>query len=77
MQEQVHLLLEYGIIEPSQSQFNLPLLYVVKKDGTPRILLDCRELNKRMIVPPINFPPLEDTLDLLAGMKYFGSFDLT
>lgn len=53
---QVQEMEEWGVISRGQTEFVSPLVVVQKKDGTPRVCLDARQLNKRLehdhVVPP-------------------------
>lgn len=70
-------MLEWGIIEKSTSPFSNPVVVVNKKDGTVRICLDARWLNK-IIEPDRESPPIiEDLLQKFHGMKFFTSLDMT
>lgn len=69
-------MLSAKIIERSRSPYSFGLVVVDKKDGTKRICVDFRPLNK--ILKPISFPlPLiDDILSLLGNSKFFGKIDL-
>ena len=68
-------LMEANIIERSRSPWSFPIVIVGKRDGTTRMCVDFRSLNK--ILKPISFPlPLiDDILTLLGGAKVFTSLD--
>jgi hypothetical protein len=69
-------MLDAGIIERSRSPWAFPVVVVDKKDGSKRIFIDFRSLNK--ILRPVSFPlPLiDDILTLLGGSKWFTTIDL-
>ena len=46
LKKQLVELLEKGYIRPSVSPWGAPLLFVKKKDGSMRLCIDYRELNK-------------------------------
>ncbi|KAJ9542011.1 hypothetical protein OSB04_028517 [Centaurea solstitialis] len=49
LSNQLQELLDKGFIRPSSSPWGAPVLYVKKKDGSFRMCIDCRELNKLTI----------------------------
>jgi transposase InsO family protein len=69
-------LLEKGFIQPSVSPFGAPVLFVHKKEGTLRLCVDYRALNKMTIKNRYPLPRIEDLLDRLVGAKYFSKLDL-
>jgi hypothetical protein len=69
-------LLQLGLIEESAHPFSAPVLLVEKKDGTLRMVVDYRRLNAATIKNNAPLPRLDETLDELAGAKYFTSLDL-
>ena len=73
---QVTGLLSKGWIEPSSSPFGAPILFVKKKDGTLRMCIDFRALNKVTIKNRYALPRIDDLLAQLHGATVFTSLDL-
>ena len=67
---------ENGIIRPSSSPYNSPIVLAAKKDGTIRFCIDFRGLNKLTKISkyPLNNP--QSCFDALGGAYYFTSLDL-
>ena len=76
VRKQVADLLSKGWIEPSKSPFGSPILFVQKKDGTLRMCVDYRALNKQTVKNRYALPRIDDLMDQLVGAKYFSSLDL-
>ncbi|KAA3474075.1 RNA-directed DNA polymerase-like protein [Gossypium australe] len=57
--------------EPSVSPWSLPILFIKKKDGTLRLCIDYRQLNKVTIKNKYSLPRIEDLFDQLSGAKVF------
>ena len=77
MQRQITDLLAKGYIEPSQSPYGAPILFVSKKDGSLRMCMDWRALNKVTIKNRYPLPRIDDLLDQLNGATVFSGLDLT
>ena len=73
---QVIELLKKGFIQPSQSPFGAPILFVKKKDGSLRMCIDYRALNAITLRNRYPLPNISDLLDRFAGAKVFSSLDL-
>jgi len=76
MVRQIKELLSKGLIEPSLSPFGAPILFVKKKDGSLRMVIDYRALNKVTVKNRYPLPRIDDLLDQLQGAKFFSSLDL-
>ncbi|MCO5611771.1 hypothetical protein L7F22_066030 [Adiantum nelumboides] len=73
---QVNELVEKGMVRPSSSPFCSPVLLVQKKDGTYRMCVDYRALNRITIKNRFLVPRVEDLFDKLQGSTYFSRIDL-
>ena len=76
LRKQITELLLKGYIEPSTSSFAAPVLFVRKKDGSLRMCLDYRSLNKVTVKNKYPLPRIDDLLDRLNGCTCFSSLDL-
>ncbi|KAD6118958.1 hypothetical protein E3N88_10229 [Mikania micrantha] len=73
---QLQELLDKGFIRPSFSPWGSPILFVKKKDGSFRMCIDYRELNKLTIKNRYPLPRIDDLFDQLQGATYFSKIDL-
>jgi hypothetical protein len=76
VERQVTELLCKGYIEPSQSPWGAPVLFVPKKDGGLRMCIDYRALNKLTVKNRYPLPRIEDLLEQLQGAKVHSGLDL-
>ena len=76
LKEQLQELLDKGFIRPSTSPWGAPVLFVKKKDGTLRLCIDYRELNKVIVKNKYPLPRIDDLFDQLQGAQYFSKIDL-
>jgi len=74
--KQIDDALKKGLIEPSGSPFGAPVLFVQKKDGSLRMCVDYRALNKITVRDRYPLPRIDDLLDKLHGCTVFSSLDL-
>ena len=73
---QVQELLEKKYIRPSVSPWGAPVLFVKKKDGTLRLCIDYKQLNKVTMRKKHHFPWVDDLFDQMGGAKVFSRIDL-
>ena len=76
VRRQLDDLLEKGFIQPSKSPFGAPILFVRKKDGSLRMCVDYRALNKITIKNRYPLPRIDELLDQLHGARIFSKLDL-
>ncbi|XP_075515765.1 uncharacterized protein LOC142550575 [Primulina tabacum] len=76
LKEQLQELLDKKQIRPSVSPWGAPVLFVKKKDGSMRLCIDYRELNKITIRNKYPLPRIDDLFDHLKGAAVFYKLDL-
>jgi len=67
LQIQPDELLQTGFIRPSVSQWGAPVLIVKNKNGTLRLCIDFKDLNKITITTTYASPQVDHLLDQLQG----------
>ncbi|GKB04538.1 putative reverse transcriptase domain-containing protein [Tanacetum coccineum] len=76
LSKQLQELLEKGFIRPSSSPWGAPVLFMKKKDGSFRMCIDYRELNKLTIKNRYPLPRINDLFDQLQGSSVYSKIDL-
>jgi hypothetical protein len=74
---QLQDMLNKGFIRPSISPWGAPILFVKKKDGSMRMCIDYRGLNKLTIKSRYPLPRIDDLSDQLQGACWFSKIDLS
>nr|GFB69974.1 reverse transcriptase [Tanacetum cinerariifolium] len=69
-------LMDPGVIRASQSPFSSPIVMVKKKDGTWRMCIDYRQLNKHTVKYKFPILIIEELIDELNGSVVFFKLDL-
>ncbi|GJY18340.1 putative reverse transcriptase domain-containing protein [Tanacetum coccineum] len=74
--EQLQELSDKGFIRPNSSPWGAPVLFVKKKDGSFRMCIDYRKLNKLMVKNRYPLPRIDDLFDQLQGLSVYSKIDL-
>ena len=69
-------LLNKGFIRPSTSTWGAPVLFVKKKDGSLRLCIDYRQLNRVTIRNQYPLPRIDELFDQLHGSQVYSKIDL-
>jgi hypothetical protein len=73
---QLKELLDLGLICPSVSPWGVPVIFIRKKDGSWRLCIDYRQLNKETIKNQYLLPRIDDLFDQMKGAMVFSKIDL-
>jgi hypothetical protein len=73
---QLKELLDLGLIRPSVSLWGAPAIFIRKKDGSWRLCIDYRQLNKATIKNHYPLPRIDDLFDQMKGARVFSKIDL-
>nr|GEX22333.1 putative reverse transcriptase domain-containing protein [Tanacetum cinerariifolium] len=76
LSDQLQELADRGFIRPSTSPWGAPVLFVKKKDGSFRMCIDYRELNKITVKNRYPLPRINDLFDQLQGSRVYSKIDL-
>ncbi|GFX43650.1 hypothetical protein TNCV_510991 [Trichonephila clavipes] len=73
---QIQKWLDNKVIRPSSSNYASPIVLVKKKNGSTRLCVDYRKLNRKIIKDQFPLPLIEDVIDKLHSAKIFTTLDL-
>ena len=76
LKKQLQELVDHGFVQPSKSPYGAPVLFVKKKDGSTRMCVDYRALNKITVKNKYPLPRVDELFDRLLGARYFSKIDL-
>ena len=76
LKKQLADMLSKGLIRPSASPWESPIIFVDKRDGTTRLCVDYRKLNDVTIKNKCPLPKIEDLFDQMNGDRIFSKIDL-
>nr|GEU89576.1 transposon Ty3-G Gag-Pol polyprotein [Tanacetum cinerariifolium] len=76
LSDQLKVLSKKGFIRPSSSPWGAPVLFLKKKDGSFRMSIDYRELNKLTVKNHYPLPRIDDLFDQLQGSSVYSKIDL-
>ncbi|XP_070032543.1 uncharacterized protein [Nicotiana tomentosiformis] len=76
LKEQLEEFLAKGCVRASVSSWGAPVLFVKKKDGTMRMCIDYRQLNKVTVKNKYSLPRIDYLFDQLQGARVFSKIDL-
>nr|GFD33096.1 putative reverse transcriptase domain-containing protein [Tanacetum cinerariifolium] len=76
LSEQLKELSDKGFIRHSSSPWGAPVLFVKKRDGSFRMYIDYRELNKLTVKNRYPLPRIDDLFDQLQGSSVYSKIDM-
>ncbi len=76
MNTQIEELLRKGLIRPSDSPFGAPVVFARKSDGSLRMCIDYRSLNRITKSNRYPLPNIQEIFDTIGRAKYFTKLDL-
>jgi RNase H-like domain found in reverse transcriptase/Reverse transcriptase (RNA-dependent DNA polymerase)/Integrase zinc binding domain/Chromo (CHRromatin Organisation MOdifier) domain/Integrase core domain len=76
LKEYIETHLQRGFIRPSTSPFGSPVLFVKKPDGSLRLCVDYRALNRITVKNRYPLPLISELLDRVRRAKWFTKLDL-
>jgi hypothetical protein len=76
LRRQIEKAIRNGWITPSSSSYGSPVLFVPKQDGTLRMCIDYRAVNRVTVKDRYPLPHIEDLLNGLEGSTVFSKLDL-
>ena len=76
LKHQLDELKDKGFVRPSSSPWGAPALFVKKKDGSLRMCIGYRQLNKVTVKNRYPMPRIDDLFDQLRGATCFSKIDL-
>jgi hypothetical protein len=75
IQKEITMMLNAGIIQPSESPWCFPIVLAPKPDGKIRFCINFRRLNDVTVKDRFPLPRIDDCIDFLAGKSVFSTLD--
>ena len=76
VRQHLKLMLDMGVIRPSNSSYSSNVVLARKPNGALRFCIDLRRINNNTVPDQFYLPRIDETLDALAGSCIFSSVDL-
>ena len=76
LKEEIKYLIENDFIEPSNSSWSCPCIFVPKPDGSYRMCTDYRKVNNLTKTNTFPVPPMDECIDKVGKARYVTKFDL-
>ena len=76
IKNEIDKMFKAGIIRKSNSPWNSPIILIPKPDGSVRLCVDYRSLNKVTVTDTFPLPLIRDILDRLRGAEWYSMIDL-
>ncbi|XDV39343.1 hypothetical protein PO909_008599 [Leuciscus waleckii] len=76
LKEEIKVMKELGVIEPSTSEWSSPMVIIPKKDGSLRVCIDFRKLNSQSKFDAYPMPRIDDLLEKIGRARYITTLDL-
>jgi len=73
--QELESMLANGVIEPSTAPYASPIVVVKKSDGSNRICIDFRKLNKVTVFDPEPMPQMREIFAELSGSQFYSKYD--
>jgi len=73
--KEIEDMLAMGVIERSEAPYASPLVLVKKLDGSYRVCVNFKELNKITVFDPEPMMSPDDIFLKLSGSQYYSTFD--
>ena len=77
LKKDIKEILDLGIIRESKSPYASPVVIVKKSDGSNRVCVDYRKLNKLTVFDPEPMPTAEELFQKTGNDKFFSKIDLS
>ncbi len=74
--EEIEMMKQLHVIEPSNSEWSSPLVIVPKKDGSLRVCVDFRKLNAQSRFDAYPTPRIDDLLERIGQARYITILEL-
>ena len=77
VREEIGSLKRLGILVPSTSPWGSPIVPVAKKDGSVRVCVDFRRVNKITVQDPYHIPLITEIVGRVGNARYLSKLDLS